>query len=188
VRRKKKRIRYVADWRIRETTGHGRQYFDGYVLLAGAQRDSDLKKQYLDRFLAELREDIAMPNEPERVGAIEMLERAVTDCEAAVTSGADAELVRIGYRIGRALAFYDRYGHFLAVLRANRTSGKQTRLSKLEKRNEQMVADYLKLQPSVGDLEARRRIRTKYPHSRNGPLTLQQVNNVLDRYGVRESQ
>ena len=104
----------------------------------------------------------------------------LTQCKQEVETDREAECVRWGVRLGLHLAVYDNLAIYRSVLAEHRAAGELTKRENLQRRNAAMAADYRRLKPEIGDLEARHKLSDEHD------LTLKQVNTVLAAAGARK--
>lgn len=88
-----------------------REYFESFGLLG----DDTISQSDFAEFVRELRDMLKQRPEPERVGAAVLAAMALEDCERAVQTDSDAELIRKGFRLGAAVASLERRVYYRAV-------------------------------------------------------------------------
>ena len=100
-------------------------------------------------------------------------------CGALVKTDNDAELVRSGFILCRALDTRLRKKFYDFEQLKHRAKGRDTKAAILDKRNAEMIADYRQHVSEITCLNARRQLRDKY-----GFKTLTHVNNILKKAGI----
>lgn len=142
-----------------------RTHFEGFGL---SDRSDAVTVEDFAAFVAALRASLD-PSAP-AAGAVLA---ALDDCEAAITNDAEAELVRKGFRLGAWLAVAERDRYYRGVHRLNRRRGQQTKAQRTKQLHERIREEYRRLEPKLGDLEARRHLRDKYDR------TLETITNIV---------
>ncbi len=134
----------------------------------------------LGSFFSELMNYLAKLPGVDGRGSADLPRLMLKKCEALVTSDNDAELVRSGFVLCRALDSRLRKKIYDFEQSSHRAKGRDTKAANLKKRNAEMVAAYSALVVSEGTcLSARHLLKKKYDFK-----TLTQVNNILKNAGI----
>lgn len=103
---------------------------------------------------------------------------AQTECQLGATTDSAADAMRKGIYFGLCLAAYDRREFYRSVQSGNQAQGIKTRAKEISTRNNNLVADYRRLEANEACLPARRLLRSKYE------LTLTRINQILEEKGI----
>jgi len=136
----------------------------------------------LGSFFSELMNYLAKLPGVDGRGSADLPRLMLKKCEALVKTDSDAELVRSGFVLCRALDSRLRKKIYDFEQSSHRAQGLKTRAANLDKRNAEIVADYHQHVSEITCLSARQLLRDKYD------LTLTQVNNIIKKYGITINQ
>jgi len=146
--------------------------FEGFTLIGSVAADAEDFSAYL----TVLRAELSTPEEPER---LTLLEVALNDCEAAVHTDADAELLRKGVRLAACLADFERRRYFRGVLKTNLRKGRITRDHNRALKYDEIATAYKAREPIDGDVKARHYLEEQF--ERSAP----HIKTVLNIVGVQ---
>ncbi len=141
-----------------------------------------ITQEDLGSFFSELMNYLAKLPGVDGRGSADLPRLMLKKCEALVTSDNDAELVRRGFMLCRALDARLRKKIYDFEQLSHRAKGRDTKAAILDKRNAEMVAAYSAFVSEGTCLSARHLLKDQYH------LTLTQVNNILKNAGIAINQ
>lgn len=144
-----------------------------------------LTQRDIRSFFSELMNYLAQLPGVDGRGPADLPRLILKKCEALIKTDNDAELVRSGFILCRALdtRLIEKFYAFEQL--KHRAKGRKTKAANLDKRDAEIVAEYREHMSEVSCLNARRRLKEKYDFS------LTHVNNILKKAGIvinRKSQ
>ena len=133
------------------------------------------KAEFLDKIKEHL---INSDSDGRGFDAIQLMNVLVI-CQAHAASDGKAEMIALGFQLGKYFAAYERKMYADNVQGGRQKAGQATRKAVRDDRGAAMAGTYYRLEPSIGCLQARKQI------AKDEGIKIRVVNELLDEQNVK---